>query len=65
MFGLQGGESADSLTQKGLPKGAQKRWSFLTHYDQQLSPAPYDDQGIKLQAAFRPGQSNSEGGSRR
>lgn len=34
MFGFQGGESAETVSRKkGYLKDAQKRWSFLTHYD--------------------------------
>ncbi len=34
MFGFQGGESAEAVSRKkGYLKDAQKRWSFLTHYD--------------------------------
>lgn len=34
MFGFQGGESTETVSRKkGYLKDAQKRWSFLTHYD--------------------------------
>ena len=34
MFGFQGGESVETVSRKkGYLKDAQRRWSFLTHYD--------------------------------
>lgn len=34
MFGFQGGESVETvLRKKDYRKDAQRRWSFLTHYD--------------------------------
>jgi hypothetical protein len=34
MFGFQGGESADTVARKkSYMQDAQKRWSFLTHFD--------------------------------
>lgn len=34
MFGFQGGESVETVSRKkGYLRDAQKRWSFLTHYD--------------------------------
>ena len=34
MFGLQGGESADTVARKnGYMKDAQRQWRFLTNYD--------------------------------
>jgi hypothetical protein len=34
MFGFQGGESAETVARKTeYRKDAQRRWSFLTHYD--------------------------------
>jgi hypothetical protein len=33
MFGFQGGESADTVAQKGCTKDAQQKWRFLTIFD--------------------------------
>jgi hypothetical protein len=34
LFGLQGGESADTVARKkSYMKDAQRRWGFMTHFD--------------------------------
>ena len=43
MFGFQGGERPDTVARKkGYRQDAQKRWTFLTHFD--LSTIKNEDQ---------------------